>query len=840
MPFALKNIRALRREVSAAERIPFMSPVSRHVARTRQGHYVQSFRLAGASFESADDDDLNNWHERLNVFWRNIGSANFALWTHVVRRRDNVYPAGRFEPGFSAELNAAYRRRIADETLMVNEIYVSLVYRPQPTAVGSATWKVMRKTSRDQDAIELRDSLDECEKKAQEFLASLHRYDPEHLGAYERGGIFFSSQLEFYAFLINGEWSRVPLPRSPLNEVLATTRPMFGAEAMEYRAPTTTRLAAFLGIKEYPAQTSPGCFNALLTASFPFVLTQSFTFLPKPTALDLMTRQRNRLQAAGDLAESQVEEIKDALDDLVSNRFVVGDHHFTLQVQADPYEGVKEAEGRGRLKQLNDNIARAKSMLSDTGMVVAREDLAMEAAFWAQLPGNFAYRSRKAPITSRNYAAMSPFHNYPTGRATGNHWGDALTMFITSAASPYFFSLHASDPTKPDGGSRRDVGHMTILGPVGTGKTTVLGFLVAMLRKTNATQVIFDKDEGLHILVRALRGKYRSLHNGKPTGCNPLQLDRTNPAHVEWMKQWLRVLVRRGDETLTVRQEADLDQALHGVLALPDVSARRLSRLVEFLDPTDAEGMYARLRKWTESLGGDYAWVFDNPHDDIAQFMGSSTLVGFDVTDFLDNPVVSEPLTMYLLHLTRQLIDGRRLVCWMDEFSKLLSRPSLATFAKNGLETWRKLDAAFVAATQSTSHVLESPIARAIIEQTPTKVFFPNPDADYAEYTQGFNLTDREFRLIKQELEPGSRTFLIKQAHVSVVARLDLKGFDYELDVISGRKRNVQLMQRLIDQFGDDPDLWLPQFRAARHAEKTSAQGLQSPSPAQLKEHAHA
>ena len=28
-------------------------------------------------------------------------------------------------------------------------------------------------------------------------------------------------------------------------------------------------------------------------------------------------------------------------------------------------------------------------MLADTGMIVAREDLALEAAFWAQLPGNF-------------------------------------------------------------------------------------------------------------------------------------------------------------------------------------------------------------------------------------------------------------------------------------------------------------------------------------------------------------------------------------------------------------------------------------------------------------------
>jgi type IV secretion system protein VirB4 len=170
---------------------------------------------------------------------------------------------------------------------------------------------------------------------------------------------------------------------------------------------------------------------------------------------------------------------------------------------------------------------------------------------------------------------------------------------------------------------------------------------------------------------------------------------------------------------------------------------------------------------------------------------------------------------MYLFHLVNRMVDGRPLVCWMDEFAKLLSDPSFAKFAKNGLETWRKKNANIATFTQSTSHVLDSSIARAIVEQTPTKILFPNPEADYDEYTQGFNLTDREFALIKQELEPGSRHFLIKQNHVSVVAQLDLHGFGDALHVISGRTSNVRLMRELIDRHGPQPDRWLAPFRAA-------------------------
>jgi type IV secretion system protein VirB4 len=496
----------------------------------------------------------------------------------------------------------------------------------------------------------------------------------------------------------------------------------------------------------------------------------------------------------------------------------MGDHHFTLQVLADVDEPSGNAPDGPRLRSLNDCVAQARSLLADTGMTVAREDLALEAAFWAQLPGNFALRPRKAPITSRNFAAMAPFHNYPLGRPDGNHWGEALTLLSTRARSPYYFSLHASDPADPDGGSRKDTGHTFICGPTGSGKTVFIGFLVAMLERQGATQIVFDKDRGLEILVRALFGEYLDLMHGAPTGFNPLQLAPT-PAHVEFLKSWLQMLARpAGGRALTAREDADLEQALRGTLSLAR-PARRLSRLLEFLDPTDAEGLHARLCRWCEAARGDYAWVFDNPQDSVIARLAGHPIVGFDTSEFLDHELTRAPVTYYMFHLVRQLLDGRRLVCWMDEFWRLLADPAFESFAREGPKTWRKLNGVMCLATQSASDVLDSPISRTIIEQTATKVFFPNADASAAEYTGGFGLTEREFRLIKEQLEPGSRAFLVKQGHHSVVCRLDLKGFDAELAVISGRARHVERLHRLMQQHGVDPGRWLPAFMNTVHTE---------------------
>ena len=802
---------ALRRERAAAEHIPYTAHVADAVVKTAAGDYLQAFRLGGASFESADDEQLNNWHERLNVLWRNVASPHLALWTHLIRRPERAVPRVTSGCGFADRLTARYRERLAGETLMVNELYIAVCYRPAVGLAGGMVAKVLGRAGAAPPGADLLDALDNCAKLAQTLRAALARYEPESLGVYRCGGTWCSSLLEYLASLINGEWRRMPLPVGPLDAALATTRLLFGNEAIEYRMPAATRVGAMLGIKEYPTPSVVGMYNRLLSAPFPLVLTQSFTFLSRASGQALLQRQYFRLLNAGDFAVSQAAQLREALDGLTSNDFVMGDHHFSLQVLADLEEPRGGDEGLWRLKSLNDHVALARNLLADTGMTVAREDLALEAAFWAQLPCNFAMRPRKAPITSRNLAAMVPFHNYPIGRRSGNHWGEALALLCTAARSPYYFSLHASDPADPEGGSRKDTGHTFICGPTGSGKTVFIGFLVTLLQQHGATQVIFDKDRGLEILVRALGGEYLELRHGEPTGFNPLQLP-LEARHMEFQKSWLRMLVRPpSGGSLSAREGADLDHALRGTLAL-EPGARRLSRVLEFLDPTDPEGVHARLARWCESVRGDYAWVFDNRADTVLSRLTSRTVIGFDVTEFLDHALTRVPITFYMFHLVRQLLDGRRLVCWMDEFWRLLADPAFASFAKDGPKTWRKLNGVMCMATQSASDVLECPISRTIIEQTPTKVFFPNVDASVEEYTGGFGLSEREFKLIKEQLEPGSRSFLVKQGHHSVVCRLDLHGCEAELAVISGRAAPLQRMHCLIVERGRDPANWLPAF----------------------------
>jgi len=183
---------AVRRERPAAVRIPYTAHVAPTLIRTEAGDYVQVFKLSGASFESADDEVLNNWHERLNVLWRNVASPNVALWTHIIRRRERSLPGSAEGSGFAADLATKYRAKLSGETLMVNDLYLSAVYRPVAGVAPGLLAKFLSGKS-SQAVVSTTDARDTCEKLAQTLCTSLARYEPQALGVYRVGARLHSS-----------------------------------------------------------------------------------------------------------------------------------------------------------------------------------------------------------------------------------------------------------------------------------------------------------------------------------------------------------------------------------------------------------------------------------------------------------------------------------------------------------------------------------------------------------------------------------------------------------------------------------------------------------------------
>lgn len=84
------------------------------------------------------------------------------------------------------------------------------------------------------------------------------------------------------------------------------------------------------------------------------------------------------------------------------------------------------------------NVSSARTALSDeAGFKMAVIDTVPECAWFSQLAGNFNMRPREAYLTSLNFSALSPFHNFARGKRDGNPWGEALALFKTQVASHF-------------------------------------------------------------------------------------------------------------------------------------------------------------------------------------------------------------------------------------------------------------------------------------------------------------------------------------------------------------------------------------------------------------------
>lgn len=781
------------RELEPETFIPYVRHVDERVIALDSRALMVVIALEGVSFETADTLDLNALHRDLNTLYRNIADERLALWTHVVRRRDNEYPDGEFSNAFSRTLNDKYRSRMIGEDLFRNDLYLSLVWHPgrDPAERVVAFLSKLRKARRRGIEVD-EDDLKHLHDVIVDVTAGLKRFGPRVLTLQEREGLVFSEPSEMLHQLVGGRREPVPLTEGRVSSAIYSDRVIIGRETVEIRHEGSSRYAGMFGFKEYPARTRPGMFDGLLTAPYELVLAQSFSFLSKSDAKTVMGRKQNQMVSAGDKAGSQLAELDDALDGLESNRFVLGDHHLTLTVFADS------------VKELTDNLAKSRTHLTNGGAVVAREDLGLEAAWWAQLPGNFRYRVRSGAITSKNFAAFSPFHSYPVGQRDGNEWGPAVAMLKTASGSPLYFNLHYGD-----------LGNTFIGGPSGSGKTVLLNFILSQGEKFDAHIVFFDKDRGADLFVRAAGGTYLPLKNGRPTGCAPLKAVELTPENKVFLAQWVTKLVGTKTRELSVAETRDIANAIDGLADLP-VERRTIGALRTFLDNTDPEGVASRLRRWER--GGPLGWVFDNAIDDIGlgEFGVGGKFVGYDMTDFLDNEEVRTPLMAYLFHRVEQLIDGRRIIIVIDEFWKALADEGFRDLAQNKLKTIRKQNGLMLFATQSPRDAINSPIAHTIIEQCPTQVFMPNSRGSRADYVDGFKLTEREYELIARELSNESRRFIVKQGHNSVVAELNLGGFDDELAVLSGRTANVELADTIRSQTGDDPEAWLPLFQQQR------------------------
>lgn len=768
------------REARAGDRLPYCRLHDGQTLVLRDGSAMSALFVPGLLFETEDSATLNAYSATRETVLRAALDSRFALYHHIVRRRVDVALEGEYPDAFSRHLDRCWRERLRQRRLFVNDQFITLIRRPARGKAGLVE-RARRFLDRQRAPGVQPDLADLRHLRAAltALVTALKPYGAQVLGDYEsERGECFNELLELVSALYNGEMRPVRRPADDVDigQMLPYSRISFGLDAIETKAAQRRDFAAMIAIKEYPEATTPGMLDALLRLPHELVVSESFAPLERTSARERIDLALRRLRSVDEEAAAERADMLDARDALGSGRAAFGEHHLSVLVRED------------RLDRLDEASAACAGALADCGAIAVREDLNLEPAFWAQFPGNESYALRRAMISSANMAGFASLHGFALGEAQGNHWGAPVSLLETTSATPFFFNFHQGD-----------LGNFSVIGPSGSGKSVVMNFLAAQAQKFAPRTILFDKDRGSEIFVRALGGRYDRIAPGVPSGFNPLAL-ADNPLNRAFLRDWLAVLLKADDaqELKTIAEAVEAAYANEPAL-------RRLRHFRELLAGArrpEAGDLADRLAPWIAD--GEFAWLFDQPIDrlDLDQ-----RVIGFDMTALLENPRLRTPVMMYLFHRIEERLDGQPTMILIDEGWKALDDAVFARRIRDWLKTLRKRNALLGFATQSARDALDSRISTALVEQTATMIFMPNAKARPEDYCEGFGLSAHELAVIRK-LPAHSRCFLIRQNDASVVVRLDLSGTGEILEVLSGRESTVRRLEKLREALGEDPADW--------------------------------
>jgi type IV secretion system protein VirB4 len=784
----------LKKQPSIEEKIPqYHYHVSERIVSFSENKLMFALKLNGMPFESTDATVLEAFSNGLNRFFSSLAKSKggrLAIWTQLLRSRVDFSDEFKFNNLFMKGFGEKYLNRFHHEDYFENSFYISFILKYD----------------------EFSDGLAEIEDLAIFVAKALSSYGADFLTLYEKNGVLFSGVYKYLGILLNGVEEEVPVTARPAFEIIPSSWLHFAYDLLEIRAESSRRYACCYDLKDFPDTSSVGMFDGILTLPFEFSLTQSFICMGPYEAQREIDEQINKLRSVGDQSGFQMDELKEAKGRLSAGEIVFGEYHGALIVFGDSEKNA-----------LDHGASAVSSFLSQSGARWVKAMLSAPMTYLSQLPG-FHHRPRPMPKSSRNIAGAFCMHNYSTGKQKGNPIGDgtALMPLQTRSKSVYHFNFHYSKLDEDNLGEKV-AGHTLMLGATGTGKTTTQSTMIGFLERFSPKIFAIDKDRGMEIFIRQLGGAYFPLKAGEPTGLNPFQLEDT-PRNRDFLYGLVTACGLDSDGKISAEEEQQLKIAIDTNFSLPFLE-RRFSRLLESIPHFGGNCLSERLRKWCYAGDGRFAWALDNPRNDfdVSQF----NRIGFDVTDFLRTGFApTEPVLSYLFHLKDMMQAGGGLLATIvEEFWLPAQYKTTQAQIMDVLKTGRKRDEFILLVSQSPEDALNSPIFDAIVQQTPTKVFLPNPNAEFESYRK-CGLTQSEFNELK-DLSVDSRTFLIKQGNQSAFALLDLYGFNDEMSIISGSTENIAIMESAIQEVGSDPDLWLPKFHQIRKEAREGKVGWQ-------------
>jgi type IV secretion system protein VirB4 len=717
---------------SLADLLPWAALVAPGVVLNKDGSFQRTARFRGPDLDSATQAELVGATARLNNALRRLGSG-WAIFVEAQRNPAQHYPVSRFPDPVSALVDEERRAQFEEEGAHFESGYfLTLVYLPpEDDAAGAESWLYEGRAAGDSPRAMLAGFIDRTDR----LLQLIEGFAPE------AGWLSDSETLTYLHSCVSTKRHTVRVPETPMHlDAILVDEPLTGGlEPRLGHAHLRT-----LTIMGFPSATYPGVLDELNRLAFPYRWSTRALTLDKSDATKVLTRIRrqwfakrksifvilkevmtNEASALVDTdAHNKALEADAALQDLGSD--LIGESYVTATLTVwddDP-------------RLADEKLRLAEKVIQGRDFTCIVETVNAIEAWLGSLPGHVYANVRQPPVSTLNLAHMIPLSAVWAGPLQDAHLSAPPLFFArTEGSTPFRFSLHVGD-----------VGHTLIVGPTGAGKSVLLALMALQFRRYDNSQVfIFDFGGSARAATLAMGGDWNDLGGSlnddavDPVSLQPLaRID--DVAERAWAAEWIAAILARENVSVTPEVKEHLWTAL-GSLASAPVAERTLTGLSVLLQ---SNALKRALKPFC--LGGPHGRLLDAE----AEILGAADIQTFE-TEGLIGSSAAPAVLAYLFHRIEGHLDGSPSLIIIDEGWLALDDKGFAGQLREWLKTLRKKNASVVFATQSLADIETSPIAPAIVESCPTRLFLPNERAfepQIAAIYRRFGLNDRQIEII--------------------------------------------------------------------------------------------
>ncbi|HEY2707116.1 MAG TPA: conjugal transfer protein TrbE [Caulobacteraceae bacterium] len=724
-----------RKAAGLADFLPWAALVAPGVVLNKDGSFQRSAQFRGPDLDSATAAELVAAAGRLNNALRRLGSG-WAVFVEAQRNPAAAYPSSDFPDAVSALIDAERRSDFLEAGSHFESAYfLTFVWLPPAEAAGTAeNWLY---EGRSDHQVDWREILGGFVDRTDRLFSLIEGFVPE------AAWLSDEETLTYLHATVSSRRHRVRVPETPMGlDVLLADEPLAGG--LEPRLGTAhLRVLTICG---FPTSTWPGLLDELNRLAFPYRWSTRAICLDKTEATKLVSKIRRqwfakRKSIGAILKEVMTNEASALMDTDAENKALDAD----AALQDLGADQVGQAYVTATVTVWDDRAAQADAKLRLVEKTIQGRDFtcmveranAVEA-WLGSLPGHAYANVRTPPISTLNLAHMIPLSAVWAGPARNDHLGGAPLFFAkTEGSTPFRFSPHVGD-----------VGHTLVVGPTGAGKSVLLALMALSFRRYPGAQVFaFDFGGSIRAAALAMGGEHFDLGAGLSDraelgfALQPLaRIDEA--AERAWAAGWLAAMLSREGVNVTPEVKEHLWTAL-GSLASAPAGERTLTGLSVLLQ---SQAVKRALAPYT--VAGPWGRLLDAE----VEAIGAGSVQAFE-TEGLIGSAAAPAVLSYLFHRIEGRLSGAPTLIIIDEGWLALDDVTFGAQLREWLKTLRKKNAAVVFATQSLADIETSPIAPAIVESCPTRIFLPNERAIEPQISAAyrkFGLNDRQIEILSQ------------------------------------------------------------------------------------------